>query len=184
MLPLFLFHPYIAGSLIAVHVSHGRFNPSQNALILDSKHQLGAPSSPADRRAFQDRLEELLQTAPSADAAADERRWASLHAAAEPTFDASGGPTLHVRVGDEVAFVGIAPTNILSVPSSSEFAARLVQARLREELKAAAAARKTARADVESDLALLQQLLAPQPRRLAGTVGSAEIVTQSAVAAQ
>jgi hypothetical protein len=79
--------------------------------------------------------------------------------------------------------VGIARTNILSVSGSSEFAAGLVQARLREELKSAAA-RKTARADVENDLTLLQQLLARQPRRLASTVGSAEIVTQSAVAAQ
>jgi hypothetical protein len=48
-----------------------------------------------------------------------------------------------------------------------------VKARLREELKSAAA-RKTARADVENDLALLQQMLALQPTGLASTAGSAD----------
>ena len=58
MLPLFLLHPYIAGSLIAVHFSHGRFDPSRNALILDSKHQLGASLTRMDRRLFNDQLQE------------------------------------------------------------------------------------------------------------------------------
>jgi hypothetical protein len=67
--------------------------------------------------------------------------------------------------------VGIARSNILNFPAGYEFAARLVKARLREELKSAAA-RKTARADVESDLVLLQQLLA-QPTGSASTAGLA-----------
>ena len=184
MLPLFLLHPYIAGSLVAVYWGHGHFNPSQNTLILDSKHQLGAPLTRMDRLAFKDRFEELVRTASSADATADKRHWASLHSAAEPTLDASGGPTLQVRVGGEVTPVGIARANIMNVPDGTEFAAGLVEARLREELKSTAA-RKTARADVESDLALLQQLLALQPRGLASTAGPAtESRTQPAVAAQ
>lgn len=184
MLPLFLLHPYIAGSLVAGHLGRRRFNPPQNTLILDAKHQLSAPLTRMDRRAFQTRLEELVRTAPSADAAADKHYWASLRAAAEPTFDASGGPTLQVRLGGKVTPVGISRANILSVPDGSEFAAGLVMARLREELKSAAE-RKTARADIENDLALLQQLLALQPRELASTVGSApESRTQSAAGAQ
>jgi hypothetical protein len=67
--------------------------------------------------------------------------------------------------------VGIARSNILNFPAGYEFAAGLVKARLHEELKSAAA-RKTARADVESDLVLLQQLLAP-PTGLASTAGFA-----------
>jgi len=179
MLPLFLLHPYIAGSLIAVHFSHGRFDPSRNALILDSKHQLGASLTRMDRGLFNDQLQELIRTGPSAYSAANGRDWMSLHAAAEPALDASGGPNLQMRVGSDVTFVGIARANILSILDGSEFAVGLVQARLREELKPGAA-RKTARADVESDLALLQQLLARQPRRLALTAGSAESVTRSA----
>jgi hypothetical protein len=95
-----------------------------------------------------------------------------LHAAAEPAFDASGEPTLKVRLSGEVTPVGIARANILSVPQGFEFAAGLVKARLREELKSAAA-RKTARADVESDLLLLQQLLARPPGELGSTAASA-----------
>jgi hypothetical protein len=168
VLPLFLWHPYIASGLVAIHFSHGRFNPSHNALFLDSKHDLGASLAPADRHAFQTRLEEMVRTASSADPAADERYWPSLHAAAEATVDASGGPTMLVRVGGKITPVGIARANILSVKDGTGFAAGIVEARLREELKTAAA-RKTARADVELDLALLRQLLALQPSGLAST---------------
>ena len=92
--------------------------------------------------------------------------WPSLHEAADPTLDGSGGPALKVNVGSEVTSVGIARSNILNVPGGWGFAAGLVKARLREELKHAAA-QKTARADVESDLLLLQQLLELQLNRLA-----------------
>lgn len=172
MLPLALVHPYIAGSLLVGYLGHGRFNPSRNAPILDARQQLDAPLTRMDRRADQDRMEELVRTASAADAAADDPHWASLYAAAEPSLDASGGPRLQVGAGGEVTRVGIARANILSVPEGFEFAAGLVKARLREELKSAAA-RKTARADVESDLALLQQLLALQPRGLASSGGLA-----------
>ncbi len=192
MLPLFALHPYVAGSLIAAYLGHWRFNPAHNALILDAKHRLDAPPTRADRRNFQDRLQELVRSelvrselvrselvqsesgkdTSSANAAADGRRWASLFAAAEPALDASGEPALQVRVDGKATAVGIARTNILSVPEGYEFAAGLVEARLREELKFAPA-RKAARSDVESDLALLQQLLALQPRGLASAAASA-----------
>jgi hypothetical protein len=171
MWPIFLFHPYAAGTAVAIYVQHWHFNPGKDALILDSNHQLGAALTSAYRRAVREQLDELVRAASSADADVDERRWTSLHAAAEPALDASGGPALQVRVGDEVTFVGVTRSNILKVPAGSEFAAGLVKARLHEELKSAAA-QKTARADVESDLVLLQQLLASQPKRLATTTGS------------
>jgi hypothetical protein len=184
ILPVFLLHPYIAGSLLAVHWGRGRFNPARNALILDSKHQLGASVTAADRRALADRLEELARASSSEDASADDRQWQLLHAAAEPDFDASGGPTLQVTVEGEVISVGITRTNIANISEGSEFAAGLVKARLRQELKTAAA-RKTTRTDLERDLALLQQLLALQPNGLASIAGSAaEGPTQFAASAQ
>ena len=102
------------------------------------------------------------------DGDAEEREWTSLHTAAEPVLDSSGGPVSEVHVGGEIRSVGMARANILNVPASSEFAVGLMKARLIEELKSAAA-QKTARADVESDLLLLKQLLESQPRRLAIT---------------
>lgn len=173
MLPIFLFHPYAAGTAVAVYVQHWHFNPGRNALILDSKDELGAALTSAARRAVQDELEKLVSASTGSDA--DEHQWMSLHAAAEPGLDAAGGPALQVHERGEVRSVGIARSNILNDPTGSGFAAGLVQARLREELKATTA-QKTARADVESDLVLLQQLLAPRRKGFASTPG---FVTQS-----
>ena len=161
MLPLFVFHPIAAGTAVAVYVGHWHFNPGKNVPILDSKDQLGAALTSADRRVLQDRLEELVQTA-AVGADADGRPWTSFRANATPALDDLGGLTLQVRTGGEIMSVGITRANILSSLIGSQFAAGLMEARLREELKAAAA-KKTARADVESDLALLQQLMESQP---------------------
>jgi hypothetical protein len=171
MWPIFLFHPYAAGTAVAVYVQHWHFNPGKNAPILDAKHQMSAPMTSADRRAGQDKLEELVGSDSSANAEADARQWTALRVAAEPAMDAAGGPMLRINDGGEVTSVGIARSNILSVSEGSEFATGLVKARLREELKSSAT-RKTARADVESDLTLLQQLLGSQPQKLASTGGA------------
>jgi hypothetical protein len=168
MLPIFLFHPYAAAAAVAVYVEHWHFNPGKNALILDSQYQLGPDLTSANRRVVQDQLEELARAASSADADADERHWRSLNAAAEPALGASGGPALQVRVGGEVTSVDITRSHILNVTAGTEFATGLLEARLREELKSAAA-HKTARSDVERDLVLLQQLLATQPKGVAST---------------
>jgi hypothetical protein len=175
MLPIFLFHPYGAGAAVAVYVQHWHFNPGKDAPILDSKHQLGAALTSADRHTLREQLDELVRAASSTDADAADRHWTSLHAGAEPALDDAGGPTLQVSKGGEVTSVGIARSNILNVSAGSEFAAGLVKARLREELKSAAA-QKTTRADVESDLVLLRQLLAPQAEGLAST---AAVATES-----
>ena len=169
MLPLLALHPYIMGALVAGYVEHWHFNPARNALVLDSKQQLSKPLTRMDRRAAAGQLQELFRTASAAeDATVNAPSWASLRAAAMPALDASGEPRLQVRVGGEITPVGIARANILSVPEGFDFAAGLVKARLHEDLKAAAA-HKTASADVESDLALLRQLLAQQPRELASS---------------
>ena len=185
MLPLFALHPYMAGSLIAGYWGHKRFDPARNALILDASDHLNASPTREDRRNFQDRLREIMQSeslpsesarnesaqnespqTKSSSIAADERHWESRLAAAEPALDASGAPTEQVRVDGEVTQMGIARANILSDRRGLEFTTGLVEARLREELKPGVA-RKTARSDVESDLALLQHLLALEARESA-----------------
>jgi len=84
MSPIFLLHPNAAGTAMAVYVQHWRFNPSKNALILDSKDELGPALTSADRRAAQVQLEELIRATSSADTDGDGHLWASLHTAAEP----------------------------------------------------------------------------------------------------
>ena len=172
MLPIFIFHPYAASAAVAVYVQHWHFNPGKNAPILDSNRQLSAAMTSSDRRTIQDQLEELVRTAPSRDLDANGRDWASIHATAEPGLDPSGAPTLQVQMEGQITAVGVTRSNILDFPTGSDFAAGLVEARLRQELKSAAT-RKTARVDVESDLALLQRLLAPQTTGPANTSGLA-----------
>jgi hypothetical protein len=97
--------------------------------------------------------------------------WERLQATATPGIDTSGQPVLQLRVGDNLAQVGISRANILSVSDSSELAARLLEARLRQELRPTTA-RKTSARDVERDLALFQYLLSLQPREGAVTPSS------------
>jgi hypothetical protein len=179
MWPIFLFHPYAAGVAVAVFVQYWHFNPGKNAPILDAKHELNAALTSKDRHVFQEQLEEIVRVAAVADISADDRQWTSLYAERVPALDDAGGPTLNVYVDGEITAVGIAPSNVLNEPAGAEFAAGIVEARLHEELKAAAT-RKTARVDVESDLTLLRQLLAPQSK---GSTSAASFTALSSDAA-
>ncbi len=194
MLPLLVLHPYVAGSLIAAYWGHGRFDPSKNALVLDANNQLDAPMTRTERRAAQDRFEEMVRSASSLRvaerSAENEPHWASLQAAAEPMVDASGEPMLSLRSSGQMTAVGIARNNIVIMPDivndsvngpeGVEFATELVKARLSEELKPAAT-RKTARSDVENDFLILRRLLELQPNRTANVTGSAHEVTNDSL---
>jgi hypothetical protein len=161
MWPIILSHPYAAGTAIAIYVQRWHFNPGKNALILDASQRLSSALTRSDRAVIQDELEELVRATSSSDAVANDRQWTSSYGMAEPGLDDSGRPTLQLGEGGEVTMVGITRSNILSVPDGSKFAAGLVTARLRAELKSDV--KKTARSDIERDLAMLRQLLAPRP---------------------
>jgi hypothetical protein len=176
MLPLFALHPYVAGALIAGYVGHGRFDPSKNALILNASDDLDKSPTRADRRNYQSRLQELMQSATNLTTAspkvdAGERRWESRLAASEPAFDAAGKPAVQLNVDGEIKGVGVARANFMNAAADSEFAIELLEARLREELKSAIV-RKTARSDVENDLQLLERLLTQQARGLTAAVST------------
>lgn len=166
MLPLVVLHPYIGGGLLVEYFGHRRFDPARNALILDSGHQLDAPMSHDDRLRYQSQMDELSQTSSVIDPLNERnevKTWERMQASAQPGLDASGQPVLQMRVGDHLTQVGLSRTNILSDSESSVLAARLLEARLRQELRPATA-RKSSPSNVKMDLALLQQLLSPQPR--------------------
>lgn len=181
MVPLVVLNPYIGGGLLAEYFGHRRFDPARNASILDSARELDTPMTRDERLRYQSRMDELSLTRSVLDPldegksevkTKEVKTWERLQASATPGFDASGQPVLQVRVGDDLALVGVSRANILSVSESPELAARLLEARLRQELRPAAA-RKTSPSDVEKDLALFQQLLRLQPREIAITPSSA-----------
>jgi hypothetical protein len=171
MLPLLFLQPYVAGSLVAGHLSEGRFDPARHAPILDSRHHLDTPITRADRRFFQSRLDELSRTDSVNDSSKEKKNWEHLQAAAEPKLNPSGQPVVEVRVGNEATQVGISRGDIVSGSESSQLAARVLEARICQELRPGAAS-KTAHSDVEHDLALLQQLLSDRPKEFAGTLSS------------
>ena len=186
MLPLVVLQPYIGGGLLAEYFGHRRFDPARNALILDSSRGLDAPMTRDERLRYQSRLDELSQTRSVIDPldegktegktkevrTREVKTWERWQASAQPGLDASGQPVLQMRVGDDLAQVGLSRANILSVSESSELAVTLLEARLRQELRPATA-RKTSPSDVERDLALFQQLLLLQPKQVAVTPSSA-----------
>jgi len=165
MLPLVALHPYIGGGLLIEYFGHRRFDPARNALIfnLDSGRELDAPMTRDERLRYQSRMDELGQTRSVIDRVKEgktkeEKTWERFEASAQPGLDALGQPVLQMRAGSDLTQVGLSRANILSASESPEFAAKLLQARLWQELRPATA-RKASRSDVEGDLALLQQLL-------------------------
>jgi hypothetical protein len=191
MLPLVVLNPYIGGGLLVEYFGHRRFDPARNAPIsnldsnLDSSRGLDAPMTRDQRLRYQSRMDELSKTRSVIDGLKEgrneEKTWERIQASAQPGLDIFRQPILRMRVGEELARVGLSRANILSDSESPELAARLMEARLRQELRPAMA-RKTSRNDVEKDLALFQQLLSLQAREVAVTPASINASRPHAVA--
>ncbi|MGB7943006.1 MAG: hypothetical protein WCF42_06795, partial [Terriglobales bacterium] len=129
----------------------------------------------------QSRLDEMSQAASVIDPVKEGKNegknkevktWERLQASATPGIDTSGRPVLQLRAGEALAQVGVSRDNILVVSDSSQLAAGLLEARIRQELRPAAA-RKTSPSDVERDLTLYQHLLSLPPREAGVTPSSA-----------
>jgi hypothetical protein len=181
MVPLVILHPYIGGGLLIEYFGHRRFDPGRNAPILDADRELDTPITHDERLAFQSRMDEMSLPASASDPVVERKNegkkevktWERLQATAEPGLDAFGQPVLQMGISNDLGLVGLSRANILRFSGSSEFATRLVEARLREELKSGTA-RKTSHSDVQKDLVLLRQLLAAPSREVAVTPTSTD----------
>jgi hypothetical protein len=84
-------------------------------------------------------------------------------------------------VGSDAAQVGLSRGNILAGSGSPGFTARLLEARIRQELRPAAT-RKTSHSEVEKDMTLFRQILALQAAQVAAspsvTTGASEAALQ------
>lgn len=181
MVPLVILHPYIGGGLLIEYFGHRRFDPGRNAPILDADRELDTPITHDERLAFQSRMDEMSLPSAATDPVVERKKegkkevktWERLQATAEPGLDAFGQPVLQMGISNDLGLVGLSRANILRFSGSSEFATRLVEARLREELKSGTA-RKTSHSDVQKDLVLLRQLLAVPSREVAVTPSSTD----------
>jgi hypothetical protein len=174
MIPLIALNPYIAGGLVIQYIGHRSFDPGKNALILDSAHELDQPMTRADRLAYQSRMEEMSQASPKQQNN-EARTWERMQANAGLGLDTARRPYVQVWVGEDLSQVGVARGNILSGSESSELAAKLLEARIRQELRSAAT-RKTSRSDVERDLALFQQLNSTHPEEARQQAAGAQVL--------
>jgi len=181
MVPLVILHPYIGGGLLIEYFGHRRFDPGRNAPILDADRELDTPITHDERLAFQSRMDEMSLPSAATDPVVERKKegkkevktWERLQATAEPGLDGFGQPVLQMGISNDLGLVGLSRANILRFSGSSEFATRLVEARLREELKSGTA-RKTSHSDVQKDLVLLRQLLAVPSREVAVTPSSTD----------
>ena len=151
-LPVVVLHPIITGVLALAYVGDGRFDPTRQAMILESGHDLEPPLASIERRDYNNELSLLLAETSSSKR---ERPWVLLQAAAEPQFDQDGRPVLRMRYGQNLVAVGIARDNILN--NSPYLARDLLTARLRAELHRSGDPRASG-LDVASDWKQLQQI--------------------------
>ncbi len=157
MLPLFAFHPVMAGCFVVAALAADRFNPAQNAMIFNPRRKLEPPLEAAQRRLYQTQLDSL-ERASLAESPEVGKRWQQLQTGAVPQLDDSGDPVLQVKLGDATATVGLSRYNILPSSAPPELAKQVLVARLREELRNSGPP-KVSESDVEEDWELLQQLL-------------------------
>src|SRR5215469_535745 len=164
MVPLLVWHPAIVAGFAAAYFSgRGGFDPGQHALVFNMDHDLQMPLTAEERREYQKRLDKLSRGIAEDDAALGLSKWSRVQATATPDLDPQGHPLFVLREGQDPVEIGLSRENILSQSDSPEVARQMMFARLREELHKSSA--KISKADVSSDLQLLEELSSPERDR-------------------
>ncbi len=165
IVPSAVVSPIFAGCVVAVYfgTGAGRLDPASHALVYNAQRELEPPLGAEDRRSYQLELNHLVADPESAGDIIANESWRRLLRNATPDLDADGHPVLRLHVGDEIMSVGVASNNIFANPSgiadpdaSKEFAQRLIEARMRAELRRGSAP-KASESDVARDWKLLQR---------------------------
>jgi hypothetical protein len=169
IVPSAVVSPVFAGCVAAVYVgtSAAHFDPARQAQVYNADRALEPPVGAEDRRSFQIELNHLVSAQLSeANGSYGEKKLARMMSNASPAFDSDGRPILRMLIADNVVNVGVAQGNIFFTQSSGRFAAQILEARLREELRRGNPP-KVSESDVEHDMMLLQKALSPAESELA-----------------
>ena len=165
IVPSAVVSPIFAGCVAAVYVGTGagRFNPSQQALVFNAERALEPPLGAEDRRSYQSELNHLMENQIVADpgsesAGARLEKWRRLLHDAAPEFDSQGRPVMLIPVGEEVVSVGVSDSNILGSDAPQPLMQKLLEARLRAELRKGSPP-KASESDVTRDWNLLQKAM-------------------------
>jgi hypothetical protein len=155
LLPLAVFHPFVAGGIACVYVEGGRFNPARNALIMDANRELQPPLNSGERRSYRNQLALLMNgSAEDSTTWRKGRPWQKFQDDVQPELDASGHLILRLRTEQGWVELGISRSNILTTQAPSNLTEELLAARLQEELRGNAP-----ESDILEDWRLLKQTM-------------------------
>jgi hypothetical protein len=161
VLPLAVFHPFLAGGVASVYLVGGRFNPAKNALVFNPDGEPEQPLSGEERRAYRKNLDDLLREASEGISSHDYETssWRQFEQTAKPGFDPLGRPILQSAMAGESVSLGISRSNFFSNGEPSELQCEFLVTRLREDLDRGRAPRSSG-ATVHREWELLQKLVA------------------------
>jgi hypothetical protein len=170
VLPLAVFHPFVAGGVASIYIAGGRFNPAKNALVFNPNGRLEQPLTAQERRAYQKSLDDLLRTLPDEKPAQEGPSWQQFQERAQPSLDPFGRPVLRADFADKPVALGISRGSFVSNEPPAELQREFLVTRLRAELTAGRAPITSSTA-LHDDWQLLQKVVAaPREDALAHAV--------------
>jgi len=175
VIPLAVFHPFLAGSVASVYLVGARFNPAKDALVFNPNGTLEQPLTAKERRTYQKNLDELLRAAPDERALREASSWRGFQQTAKPGFDSFGRPILQSQIFDKPESLGISRSSLVSTGDPSELQCQFLVTRVQAEL-ARWRAPRTSSGAVRTDMKLLQELVTAQRE---GTTAHAEITNRT-----
>jgi hypothetical protein len=152
VLPLALFHPFVAG---------GRFNPAKNALIFSPNGSLETALTTEERHTYQKNLDDLLRPLPDEKPTHEEISWQQFQEKAQPGLDQFGRPILQAPFGDRLVVLGISRGSFFSSEPPPELQREILVTRLRAELADGRAPRISG-TELRDDWQLLQVVISAQ----------------------
>jgi hypothetical protein len=161
VIPLAVFHPFVAGGVASVYLAGGRFNPAKNDLVFNPSGGLEQPLTAEERQIYQKNLDDLLRSIPDEKPVYDEISWQQFQEKAQPGLDLFGRPVLQGDFADKPVTLEISRASFLSSESPAELQREFLVARLRADL-AAGRAPKTSGIEAQDDWELLQKVVAAQ----------------------
>jgi hypothetical protein len=159
VLPLAVFHPFVAGGVASIYITGGRFNPAKNALVFNPNRGLEQPLTAQERRRYQKSLDDLLRTLRDEEPAQAGPSWQQFEERAQPSLDPFGRLVFEANFDDKPVALGISRGSFLSHEPPAGLQREFLVTRLRAEL-AAGRAPKTSGLAVQDDWQLLQQVVA------------------------
>jgi hypothetical protein len=161
VLPLALFHPFLAGGVASAYMAGGRFNPAKNALVFSPNGGLESPLTEVERRTYQNSLDDLSRAIPIGEPADERATWQQFQEKAKPGLDHAGRPILQASFADKMVALGISRESFADGEPPPELKREFLIMRLREEL-AGGRAPRTSSLMLRDDWQLLQGVISAE----------------------